>query len=51
MKFGVPNISRRANCMVAVIAIALTFLFKHRNKLADQGKLIINGSPEFRYTI
>ena len=37
--------------MVAVIALALTVLFKRRNKLADEGKLIINGSPDFRYTL
>jgi hypothetical protein len=37
--------------MVAVIALALTVLFKRRNKLADEGKLIINGNPDFRYTL
>ena len=36
--------------MVAVIALMLTVLFRRRNKLADEGKLIINDSPEFRYT-
>jgi hypothetical protein len=37
--------------MVAVIALALTVLFKRRNKLADEGKLVIDGDPNFRYTI
>lgn len=40
-----------ANCMVAVIALMLTVLFKRRNKLADEGNLIINDNPEFRYTL
>lgn len=29
----------------------LTILFRYRNKLADEGKLIIDGEASFRYTI
>jgi hypothetical protein len=37
--------------VIVIIACALTLLFRRRNKLADEGKLIINENPEFRYTI
>lgn len=42
---------RRANVVVIIIAGLLTVLFKRRNKLADEGKMVYNDSPEFRYTI
>ncbi|ETN40073.1 uncharacterized protein HMPREF1541_04348 [Cyphellophora europaea CBS 101466] len=40
-----------ANCVVVMIAVMLSILFKRRNKLADEGKLILNDSPDFRYTL
>ena len=40
-----------ANVVVVIITCMLTVLFERRNKLADEGKLVLNDSPEFRYTI
>ena len=40
-----------ANATLMVIVGLLTLLFRHRNKKADRGELVINENREFRYTI
>jgi hypothetical protein len=40
-----------ANCVVLITVAALTIVFRRRNKLADEGKLVIEGLQGFRYTL
>ncbi|KAF4760140.1 hypothetical protein HAV15_006746 [Penicillium sp. str.  len=39
------------NILILLIVGALTLWFRYSNKQADDGKRIIEGSPDFRYTI
>ncbi|KAF9883929.1 hypothetical protein FE257_002672 [Aspergillus nanangensis] len=39
------------NLLILLIVGAMSAWFKHCNKLADQGRKVIEGSPDFRYTI
>ncbi|KAJ5766244.1 major facilitator superfamily domain-containing protein [Penicillium nucicola] len=39
------------NILILVIVAVLSLWFRHCNKQADKGKKIIEGSPDFRYTI
>jgi hypothetical protein len=44
--------SHSANALVVVICVFLTILFRRRNRLADEGKMIIDAEdPSFRYTL
>ncbi|KAF2658362.1 MFS general substrate transporter [Lophiostoma macrostomum CBS 122681] len=48
----VPGVVAVIVCVgvVAVMGTTLIFYLRHCNKQADEGKRIIHGSPEFRYT-
>lgn len=39
------------NILILLIVGALTLWFRYSNRQADDGKKIIEGSPDFRYTI
>ena len=39
------------NILMLAIVVANTLYFRRCNKLADQGKKVIEGDPNFRYTI
>lgn len=41
----------RFNLLILVIVPSLSVWFWYCNKQADRGKRVIEGSPEFRYTI
>lgn len=49
----VPGISGTMAFQVVIIAICtgLTFYSKRMNRLADEGKVVLEGTPGFRYTI
>ncbi|KAK4560904.1 hypothetical protein LTR86_005484 [Recurvomyces mirabilis] len=40
-----------ANCVVLITVAILTVVFRRRNKLADEGKMVIEGLEGFRYTL
>jgi len=40
-----------ANCVVLITVGVLTLVFRRRNKLADEGKIVIEGLQGFRYTL
>ncbi len=39
------------NCFQVITIIGLRFFFKYRNRLADQGKVVIEGDAKFRYQL
>ncbi|KAH7140929.1 retrograde regulation protein 2 [Dactylonectria macrodidyma] len=39
------------NILMMIIVVINTIVFGRANKLADQGKMVIEGDPNFRYTI
>ena len=49
----IPGIIATMVCCALVVVVpgVLTIYFRKRNKLADEGKLVIDGDPNFRYTI
>ncbi|CAK9784065.1 unnamed protein product [Cutaneotrichosporon oleaginosum] len=39
------------NCFQVFTVVGMRFFFKYRNKLADEGKVVIEGDPKFRYQL
>jgi hypothetical protein len=40
-----------ANILIVLIVIINTIIFRRQNKRADRGEIVIEGDPNFRYTI
>lgn len=40
-----------ANVIIVIIAIVNTIVFRRQNKRADRGEVVLEGDPNFRYTI
>ena len=41
----------RCNCLVILFVLGLSGYFWRMNRKADRGKIVIEGSKSFRYTI
>jgi len=37
--------------LIIVVVVVQSIWFRYSNRLADEGKKILEGSPDFRYTI
>ena len=40
-----------ANCLICLIVVVNTVIFKRQNARADKGEVVLEGDVRFRYTI
>ena len=48
-----PGIWTAIGCNLLIMAIAIvnSFIFRRQNKRADRGEVVLEGDPDFRYTL
>lgn len=47
----IANVGDSVNILILIIVSMMTVWFKICNRQADQGKRVIEGAPDFRYTL